>query len=604
MIPSTAAQAPSTKVHSDLPPNMAGAKSDTPSPLGNDPAAKVRELFYRARAARRPLVRQWKRNYQVLHNRAWTPQAEAWMPNPQITQVWPVIFSAVSWMTDQRPMIEVMPAAQPFSDFADYYQQLSTDMNALVGSAFSNYILDAEINKGLWDVYTYGIAWYRTGWEPTLADGFGDGAFRRRDPFTIYPDPFARDSASMSHIIEAKTMTVADLDRAFPGARKRLAGNYVLEDIDEAPHRLDESISPGTPRVSMGSIDGAATKWATGDPRATVFDEPVVTMLECWTRHHEVEEVSEGTAKVRDGWWCTVVVNDVVLLSCDADEVNAFGSHPYDRQVLTDTGEMYGPTMVEMLRSPQASIGRTLAAIEQNLVLMGNPVLVEDPRSKSRNHRISNRPGQRISARTDQIAWLNPPQMQPQIAVQLMQFYKSEIESISGLSAMVRGFSPSGRNSEGVLDSVQDAAFVRVRASLRELERTLRGIGSKLVATIAEFYTEPRFVSMIGPDGQRLSMALRAQHFYTRDQESREDDIPLRFALLADAGSQLPTSRQARAAEAERLYAFGAIDVAELLKAKQWPNHALVAKRMMEMQAQAGQLGQPPGARQRAGRAT
>jgi hypothetical protein len=78
----------------------------------------------------------------------------------------------------------------------------------------------------------------------------------------------------------------------------------------------------------------------------------------------------------------------------------------------------------------------------------------------------------------------------------------------------------------------------------------------------------------------------------------------LRFTVVADAGSQLPTSRQARAAEAERLFALGAIDALELLKAKQWPNHAVVAKRIMEQQAQAGVLGQPPGARQRAGRNT
>lgn len=610
LLPDTAQQAPPELPPPpaiDLPTNEAGTtKGKSPFPKGEE-AGRVREMFLRARAAKRPLTREWKKHYQVLHNRHWRPQAESWQPNPQITQVWPVIFSAVSWMTDQRPTIEVTPAPQPFSPFWDEYEAAAKDMNTLLNASFTNYSLDGEITKILWDVYTYQIGWCKTVWEPWLADGLGDAVFRRVDPFTIYPDPFARNLQDMAYIIEAKTMTVTSLDRAYPGAKALINGNYTLEDTDEAPHALDESISPGTPRVAMGNVTSTGgsetgTRWAIGDAKQQTFDEPVVTVLECWTRFHEAEHVDDGTSKVRDGWWLSVVVNDQVLMSCDAEEVNAWGGHPYDRMVLTETGELYGPCMVAMLRSPQASIGRVLAAIEQNLELMGNPVLVEDPRAKSRNHRISNRPGQRINAQTNQIAWLNPPQMQPQIAVQLMQFYKGEIESISGLSAMVRGFSPNGRNSEGVLDSVQDAAFVRVRASLRELERMLRGVAHKMASTIAEFYTEPRHLAIMGPDGQRLTMMLRERHFYTRDSLDPDENVPLRFTLLADAGSQLPTSRQARAAEAERLFALGAIDVFELLKAKQWPNFSIVAKRIMEMQAQAGALGQPPGARQRAGR--
>jgi hypothetical protein len=591
----------------ELPVNEAGTTRK--SPFGEDKlgeAMQVREMFNRARSARRPLMAQWRRNYRVLWNRAWADQAEPWMPNPKVSQVFPVYLSWVGWMTDQRPTIEVQPATQPFSPFADMYQQVTQDMNTLMARNMAEYEGDGEIVKMLSDTFTYGIGYTKTEWNAWLADGFGDARFTRRDPFTIYPDPHARDEDTLSYIIEAKTMTVTDVDRAFPGAKKLLAGKYMSETVDEAPHRLDDTTNAGQPRARMGSVDALATRWANNTGRnsgSQLFEEPVVTMLECWRRYHTYEPVDNETSKVIEGWWLSIVVDNVVLLSCDSSDVNAYGKHPFDRNVLVDVGEWYGPSMVEYLQSPQTSINRTLAMIEQNVALMGNPVMRESRRAASRNQRLSNRPGQRVTAEKDQVDWLNPPQMNPQVVERLMGVYKAEIANIAG-TEMISGKMPSGRNAEGVVDSIQDSAFVRVRLHLRELERCLRGVAIKMAATIAEFYTEPRVVATIGPDGQHTVQALRARHFYTRDSQNPDENEPLRFTVVADAGSQLPTSRQARAAEAERLFALGAIDALELLKAKQWPNHAVVAKRIMEQQAQAGVLGQPPGARQRAGRNT
>jgi hypothetical protein len=568
----------------------------------------VQQLYGRALMARRPLIQQWKKNYRVLNNKMWGPRAESWMPAPEIAEIWPTVASMTSWMTDQRPVLQVTPSAIPFSDYADFYQQLANDMNALLTASFIENSLDAEVFRGLWDVATYGIGYFKTTWEPWLADGLGDSVFRRVDPFNIYPDPNARNMAELAYIIEAKLMPLYDVERAYPGARQKLGTNAPQGDQDHSPHKLDPnggSPDRSAPDLSRNLPNFDTTKTAQRGANGAVAEAPMVLVLECWIRGFRTEDIKDskgrdtGETKVFDEWRCIVTCGSKVLLDTDASELNAYNTHPYDRLVLFDTGEWYGPCLVEFLASPQESINRILASVEQNIMLMGNPQLVESPRSTSRNKRLTNRPGQRIEAEPNTVAWMNPPQMQPQIAVQLMQFYQSKIESISGLSAMVRGFSSNGRNSTGVMDSLQDAAFVRIRASLRELERALRGCCAKMCANIAEFYTEPRLLSLLGPDGDRTSRALRARHFYIIDNSEEGERIPMRFNLLADAGSQLPTSKQARSADAERLYAMGAIDGLEVLKAKQWPNYGIVAKRVMEQQAIAGQLGQPPGARQR-----
>lgn len=566
----------------------------------------VRDLFYRARDSRRPLVRQWKKWYRTLNNRTWAPGA-TWEPNVEIPQMWPIIASMVAWMTDQRPILSTLAGGTPFSPHNDFYDTLSKDMNAVLEAAFVEYQEDAEVNRCLWDVATYGIGWSKTVWDATLADGLGDTTFRRVDPFTVYPDPFARSPKDMNHIIEAKIMTLSDVDRAWPGAAKRLGYTNFLEDIDESPHLLDQSITQTSPRAVMSPpAAGGSTSYQFtrrgGSFEQNNREEPVVSVLECWVKSHSVKPTDDPQVmQVSDVWTCFVVCGNVLLFEGTAQDVSGHRLHPYDRIVLFDTGEMYGPSLVDFMSSPQESINRIVSMIERNAMLHGNPIMAESPRSMSRGQRKSNRPGTIIKANPGEVGWIQPPQMHPQMSVSLLGYFESKLESISGMSAIVRGFTASGRNSQGVMDSVQDAAFVRIRATLRELERTLRGITMKKAANIAEFYTEPRFMAIIGPDGQQTRRALKARHFYAPDGEEGTR-VPLRFTVLADAGSQLPTSKQARSAEADTLYALGAIDVLELLKAKQWPNYAIVAKRVMEAQAANGQSGgvAAPGKRERA----
>jgi hypothetical protein len=582
----------------EAPPAGPTNRPNTSSDADMRDVMMVRDLFYKARDARRPMIALWKQWYKILNNRAWTNGAANGIePDSEIPQMWPVLASMVAWMTDQRPILSTMAGGTAFSPHHDFYDTLAKDMNAVLESQFVNYSEDAEITRFLWDIATYGIGWTKTVWDATLADGLGDTTFRRIDPFTFYPDPFARSPKDMDHCIEAKLMTLSQLDRAWPGAAARLGHSSFTEDLDESPHVLDGSINNNTPRAQIAPVSAGGSgqyQWSRRGSSSDVQnrDEPVVSVLECWVRSHEVKATSDkDVMRVNEVWTCYIVAGNQLLFRGAADEVSGSNVHPYDRGVLFDTGEMYGPSLVNFMSSPQKSINRIVSMIERNAALMGNPILAESPRSQSKHQRKSNRPGMIISADPTQVGWLQPPQMHPQMSVALIQYFESKIESISGMTAIVRGFMGNGRNAQGVMDSVQDAAFVRIRATLRELERTLRGVTWKKAAYIAEFYTEPRFMAIIGQDGQHTRRALAARHFYTPSDETGER-TPLRFTIIADAGSQLPTSKQARSAEADTLFALGAIDVFELLKAKGWPNHAIVAKRVMEAQAA---MGQPAG---------
>lgn len=573
----------------------------------------ARSLFYRARDARRNVVTQWRKNYRVLNNKTWTVKSEAWMPTPEVSNIWPLLASMVAWMTDQRPTIETTPALVPFSSQWQIADKMAESMNAVLASSYTINQEDAEVERVLWDVGTYGIGYTKVNWEPWLADGLGDSAFRRVDPFTMFPDPYARNMEQLNYIIEASLMSIDDVDRAWPGAGK-LVRNQAYEDVDHAPTRTSDIADPKAPRTRLaplqgdatyGSAYGSSTFTKSGrDTEALTTEDPVVMVLQTWVRTHEVdtEGMEDGTARVTDRWKLYVTCGQVCLMEKFADEIFGHNKHPYDKMNLFDTGEWYGPSLVEFLTSPQETINMLLQQIEHNIMLVGNPILLQAARAGVRQTTLTNRPGGRLQGTSQDTSWLTPPVLHPD-TFKLIEYLESKMESIAGLYAIMRGAMPQGRNATDTINTVQDAAFVRVRATLRNLERLLRSVSEKMAANNAEFYTEARVALVVGDENKMTAKGIKAMEFYLDYQPGKEGrPVPMRFLVKADAGSERPTSRGARAAEADMLFAMQAIDELEVLQAHAWPHAGEVAGRVMDVKAMNGTLGMPPSRRAASGR--
>ena len=112
-------------------------------------------------------------------------------------------------------------------------------------------------------------------------------------------------------------------------------------------------------------------------------------------------------------------------------------------------------------------------------------------------------------------------------------------------------------------------------------------------------------MAIIGEDGTNTALRLAARHFYspTRSTTGKPIAAPMKFSLVVAAGSQNPTSRQARIAEADALLAMHAIDPQAVLEAHNFPHWQTVSKRMKAEQQEAamqammakGGQGQPHG---------
>lgn len=561
-------------------------------------AGRVRNLFLRSRDKRRPLVQQWNKNYRMLRNKFYTSARPSYMASPEIPEIFPLIASFVGWMTDLRPAWSTIPYSMPHSAYHNLMSQLGNDLSIVLQARWSDDELEAEEEKIIWDSQIYGTGIAKIGWDATEARGLGDVVVRRVDPYTFYPDPQATNLKDSNYFIEARTYTLQELNRRWPGSGDLfLAG--LEEDVDSAPTQMGPreempmanpgAISPATvPRYSMygqSRLDSGA------------YEDAGVTVFECWLREHEVIE-EDGSTTVKDGWRVVIVAGNRVLMNERAEDLWEHGEHPYERYVAYELGEFWGISLVELLISPQEVLNRLLASVQHNIDLVGNPVFKEGTRSGMQRTQITNKPGQRVTVNENSTAeWLDPPDLHPMIP-ELFRYYLARMESISGLQA-IRGNSPSGRNSAEVVDSMQEAGFVRIRMALRNLERFLRRVGMKTAGLIVENYTHPRMIAYVGPDGEESVTGLLGEHFYIPGPNG---SMPMRFRLNVDVGAQTQTSREARESKAITLYGLGAIDRMALLEAVDWPHRQEIAKRIAELEA-AGAFN-APGARQRSRRSS
>lgn len=569
----------------------------------------LKNLFYQARDARRPIKAQWDKDYRYLRGRYFSDGTRAsHLLSKLPPEIFPIVRSTVGWMTDRRFGVTCSAACDPFSSYHKYYEDISDDLETTMQSSYRVNSEESEITLMLWDAFTYGTGISKTMWDGTLAGGMGDAKTRRVDPYTFYPDPAGKGMDGCNYFFEAKKISITELDRRFPGKGKLFDTGSVVDPSDEMPDQLRSNTS-SMPRANPAAIS-PATSPRYGRPGTNnqingsqLLYDGQVTILECWIRDHEIYTVTLNDDEageieeehVFDTWRVIVIAGQHVLLDEKAEDIWSHGKHPYDRYVPYDLGEFWGLSLVELLSAPQEIINRLLSSALLNIELTGDPILKEDRGSTGRTSLV-NKPGQRLpKTKGAEVEWMEPPRIQSDIPA-FLSFFLQRMEAISGLSAITKGGTTPGRNAQGVMDALQEAAFVGIRMALRSLESSLSSAFNKKASLIVENYNTNRMVAIVGEDGAKSTLALRARHFLVPTSNGA---VPLEYTIAVEAGSSDDTSRRVREDKYITLFTLGAIDILTLLEALQVPNRDKVMERVTAQQA-AGI--EPPGQRQRSKR--
>jgi hypothetical protein len=249
-----------------------------------------------------------------------------------------------------------------------------------------------------------------------------------------------------------------------------------------------------------------------------------------------------------------------------------------------EMGEFWSTPIVSHLAPCQMALNQILTSIMGNINLICNPVFMDVEGSGINRTPMINKPGQRLTLKSsvattqNKPQWLVPPNL-PSMVMDQAKFWIERMENISGLQGTSKGQQAQGRQAVATVQATQEAGFVSIRSSLRNLEGSLGQLGQILVSLIMVNYDTHRTVAIVGEEGTQTSLKLAANHFFRPTENGL---APLRFQLLVRAGSDKPTSRGARIAEIDHLKEIGAVDNTTVLQVHQIPHAEQIQQRMQQ----------------------
>jgi|HubBroStandDraft_6_1064221.scaffolds.fasta_scaffold00184_11 hypothetical protein len=560
---------------------------------------------------------EWTRNYKITKNRS-APNVPS-APGTRANEVFPTIDSRVGWMTDQEIQFTVTPASDPFSMQSILYDILGEQLQSVMNSILRTDGWYSEIVQMLWDSAMFGPGFLKVVWDAGLAGGLGNVALKRVSPWCLYVDPFATDMEDANWIIEVHTMTAADMERRYPQLSRALIADAVRSGDQSADHIPPSQFTGRQKQTGVGRLDPVGsgptvppTTWgAQGGARQHrgYVSREGVSVYECWIKENYAEEVDgpgEYHTAVVDQWRVVVHSGGRVLLDEIAENLFGTDRHPYVRYVDVETGEFWGDPIVRDLAPCQQNLNTILAMTVNNIVYTGNPMLSTTKGSGADRSSVVIGPGRIFDVNpspgggSQDPRWMQPPQI-PQAAMETIMFLRDEMERIAGLSGSQKGEMQSGRATDKQVQATQEAGFIRIRSALRNLEETLRKAGELVANLIILYYDTPRFVAIVGQEGENTSVRLAGQHFMvpTLDTETKKyRPVPMRFVLTVNSGSAKPTSRAARVSEAFKLKQLGVVDNLYVLQACQVSHAQTIMERQqqqeqkqLEMAAAAAQAG-------------
>lgn len=532
----------------------------------------LRNLYLTARKDKQPRMESWNRNYKIINNRYQSSVFSSWAPQPRDSEVFPILSSLVAWLTDQEPDIGFFPASDPTSPYFQSILSVSDDLTNVFVTNWMNEEYDRHYKIMLWDALMCGTGIIKSIWDNAAADGAGNAVVRRIDPYKFYPDPSASCLDDCEYMVEHREMTYEQIQRMYPDTAYLLAEGNTINSQDRRPRLFGAS---NLPRANLGFLPSGNGLWGAKSTKSNSAPQagPSYDVYEYWLKENtyedfDLDENSPGdNAYAIPRWKCIVTCSANILFEEWADDLWSHGKHPYDDWRFDDIGEFWGISLVDHLSLPQLYINRLLTALQQNSELCGNPIFLEPANSGTQRTNITNRPGERLTvnsanANSNLPRWLTPPTM-PQAVMDLVNFWISRIENTAGITGMQKGQDPQQRQSSNTVSAIQEAAYVRIRSALTNLQWTYRRSAGKLVSLITQNYTENRIMAIIGSSGEQTALFVRPFHFYDPSTDSSE---PLRFIVSAQAGASKPTSRQARSAQAQNMFMAGLVDDAYALE--------------------------------------
>lgn len=570
----------------------------------------VEKLFDQAKRYKSKFDEKWIDYHNMYRGKQWKEQRPNYRHSEVVNLIFREIQSGVPIQMDSRPKFEYLPMEPGDIELAEI-------INQVCEADWTRYNWAEQLTELVFDGWIYGTGIGGMDVDPQGHEGEPKICFDSEDPFYHFPDPMAKDvnKASKFHI-KAEPLSIEEIKKRWPN------GKYVKPDLI------------GIKRVDFNNQDKVRFKspvdaavFADGSQQYDTNMAPEALVITCYLdgafeiEEKAVEERAEDgsvnvkyvQAKAFPKGKKIVIASKVVLESGPNDHDH--GKFPFARfQNYVNPRQFWGISDIEQLESPQKVFNKLISFALDVLTLMGNPVWKVGTQSGVDTENLFNQPGLIIEADDiSQVQREEGVQLQPYV-LQLIDRMKLWFDDVSGSNDVSRGARPEGVTAASAIQSLQEAAQVRIRQKSRNLDSCLQNLGQLYQSLVFQHYTAPRIFRLTNKDGSRRFFKFHIEK--TVDAEGNEQKVaryrpfeqgedgkmyemeekvmPVNglLDLKVNTGSSLSFAKEANQNKSLQLFDRQIIDDEEVLKAFDYPNWEAVLQRVTEKKMQAAQAEQ------------
>src|SRR3990167_506094 len=557
----------------------------------------VNDLMVKSKSHRALYDDKWGDYYKFFRGNQWKENRPTYRHKEVINSIFKTIQSLVPIQTEFRPNFEFLP-----KEPQDY--ELSQILNVVAATDWDQNNWSDDLLEIIYDANIFGTGCSSMEW-----DGDKDKiTYQSEDPYTFFPDPFARDVNKNSQwFLKACPEDIKFVKRKYP----KLAA-YLKPDLIDLLNGLQRSGAP-TGAISV-PFNSTMLIGNTKHNSLDAYQKDQILVQYCYINPEylldEFEEIAEVKRDpdtgvetqlfVQKARWPNgrklVVANGVVLY----DDANPYadGLFPYHRYCnYILPREFWGASEVEQLMGPQRIFNKLYSFALDCLSISGNPLWVVPTSSGVDPELLTNRPGLNVEydgeRPPERLAGLDVPQG----ALNLAQTIMTWMDEVSGSTQMSRGIAPAGVTAAKALGFLQDSSNTRIRQKSKILDRYIQSVGQQYVNRVFQFYTAPRVFRLTGnkaaakyfqegqenqylkmgiehhEDGKKSALVMPLSGDGTVDiMRTKRYMIAGEFDVSVTTGSSLPFAKQERKDEALALFDRGIYDIEEVLDAVDAPN--------------------------------
>lgn len=504
--------------------------------------SRIKKDFLDSLSALSSYHAEWREYDEFYMGQHWKVQRPDWRPNPVVNYISYIIDQKAPQITQQRPSGILYPTHPDDEEAARIFTQ-ATDV--ISDRCNLEQIVDEVVRTGL----LLDVSWMKVYWDNKIQGGSfskmnqyqGDVVIETVDPTNLYFDPAA--------------VRVEDC-------------NYIIYAIPKSTEWIKEYWGVDIPPEETFETD--------------VYNRPILNnnttkqalFYEYWYREDGIINVIYAAG------------NRVLK---HIKNVYKHGRYPFVPFVAKKNRKsILGISECRNLLGNQKLLNKLVEIPVVNSLLVSNPIMLVTSTSGIDPNKVTSKPGQIWTVRDDVdkgVRYLNPPVLGGEVFKMIDQMTQF-MERIGGVYDANTGETPGGVTAASAIQLLQEQGSIPLKGITRNLYATLKEVYEQMVELVKEFYTETRYLRVMGKDGKFEFMEFNALKYKDID-----------FDIRVSAGASTPTSKAFIAQLGLDLFSQGLLLPSEYVEMlENLPNKDKIVERLREKEAQ--EMGVNPNAMQ------